>query len=282
MDPRLLFLAVVVGFISAEDSDNVRIPLVKLQTNYGVHQVSENECATKADVAELKRQLSVNISVMMEQLKSKPIDCGDIQSKDYRATGIYTIYPFQRARGISVRCDMDTSTGGWTVIQRRVFDSNFYRTWDEYETGFGDLSTNFWLGNHYIHLITSQDRYELRVDLASTDGATAYAQYREFSVGDAESGYKLFVGGYSGNAGDSLIRDGRGNGMKFSTYDRDNDFHSDNCAVKYHGAWWYKECLHSNLNGDYGTESAKGPVWSSWKGYDVPMKMTEMKIRRIV
>ncbi|XP_053384827.1 microfibril-associated glycoprotein 4-like [Mercenaria mercenaria] len=309
MDLRIFFVTAIFGTVFAKHANNIYIPLVKVQTDSSGE--SESQCVTKEyidevyvnisnrieeqdrkchlegkdyvtkeDIADFNRKLIANISEMlMEQSKAKPKDCEDIQDDGDVTTGIYTIYPYQRAGGISVRCDMDTSAGGWTVIQRRVSNSSFYRTWDEYEAGFGNLGENFWLGNRNIHLITNQGRYELRVDLTSTDGETAYAQYREFSVGNDESGYKLFVKGYSGTAGDSLKGQ---NGMKFTTYDKDNDMHSTNCAVLHHGAWWYNSCHTSNLNGDYGnTAYAKGPVWSSWKGHYSPMKTTEMKVRRI-
>ena len=40
-------------------------------------------------------------------------------------------------------------------------------------------------------------------------------------------------------------------GMQFSTFDADHDLSSDNCAIAYHGAWWYNSCHASNLNGAY-------------------------------
>ena len=40
-------------------------------------------------------------------------------------------------------------------------------------------------------------------------------------------------------------------GQKFSTPDQDNDVNSYSCAVRYKGAWWYGNCLNSNLNGRY-------------------------------
>ncbi|XP_053407612.1 microfibril-associated glycoprotein 4-like [Mercenaria mercenaria] len=254
-------------------------------------ELAGKNCATKEDIKEMLRQMYVNISTEMNQKRcedsteshttnTKPRDCQDIQTEGNLTTGTYTIYPCKNTNGILVRCDMNTTTGEWTVIQRRTSNTDFYKTWNEYEEGFGNIKDNFWLGNRHIHAITNQGQYKLRVDLTSLEGETAYAEYREFSVGDADSGYKLFVAGYSGTAGDSLT--GRGNGMKFSTHDRDNDVYGGNCAVKYHGGWWYDICHTSNLNGEYGyTGYAKGPVWQPWKGYYAPMKTTEMKVRRI-
>ena len=70
--------------------------------------------------------------------------------------------------------------------------------------------------------------------------------------------------------------------MKFSTYDRDNDHASGNCASYHKGAWWYDFCRISNLNGLYlkaGERSYKGMNWRDWKNDWRSMKKTEMKIR---
>ncbi|CAF4021142.1 unnamed protein product, partial [Rotaria sp. Silwood1] len=49
---------------------------------------------------------------------------------------------------------------GWTVIQRRINGTiDFYRGWDDYKNGFGDLHTEFWLGNEKIHQLTNQGQY---------------------------------------------------------------------------------------------------------------------------
>jgi len=73
-------------------------------------------------------------------------------------------------------------------------------------------------------------------------------------------------------------------GHKFSTRDQDNDvWRESSCAVKYKGAWWYRSCHASNLNGAYlrGSHSsyADGVEWGAWTGAYYSLRFTEMKIR---
>lgn len=74
-------------------------------------------------------------------------------------------------------------------------------------------------------------------------------------------------------------------GSQFSTFDQDNDEHAEGaCAVNYKGAWWYKECHNSNLNGYYyGQHQLKGDgvVWNHWHGH-YSLRFTEMKIRLVI
>ncbi|KAL0175488.1 hypothetical protein M9458_027818, partial [Cirrhinus mrigala] len=42
------------------------------------------------------------------------------------------------------------------------------------------------------------------------------------------------------------------NGMKFSTYDKDQDLYGDNCALKLSlGGFWYNSCSYTNPTGPY-------------------------------
>ena len=59
----------------------------------------------------------------------------------------------------------------------------------------------FYPGNDYIHAITSQAKYTLRVDLTAFNGSTAYATYTTFAVGAQSTNYELSVAGYDGTAG---------------------------------------------------------------------------------
>ena len=71
--------------------------------------------------------------------------------------------------------------------------------------------------------------------------------------------------------------------MQFTTKDQDNDEYGSNCAVQFKGAWWYKKCHLSNLNGQYLSGShdsfADGINWKTFRGRRYSLKRTEMKIR---
>ncbi|XP_048201051.1 LOW QUALITY PROTEIN: fibrinogen C domain-containing protein 1 [Perognathus longimembris pacificus] len=215
-----------------------------------------------------------------------PRDCLDVLLSGQQDDGVYSVFPTHYPAGFQVYCDMSTDGGGWTVFQRREDGSvNFFRGWEAYREGFGKLTGEHWLGLKRIHALTAQASYELHVDLEDFDNGTAYARYGTFGVGlfsvdPEEDGYPLTVAGYSGTAGDSLLKH---SGMRFTTKDRDGDHSENNCAAFYRGAWWYRNCHTSNLNGQYlrGAHAsyADGVEWSSWTGWQYSLKFSEMKIR---
>ncbi|XP_059164694.1 ficolin-1-like [Physella acuta] len=192
--------------------------------------------------------------------------CKDVLSPESRPVAMVT-------PGCLVMCDTVMDGGGWTIFQRRVSGTvDFYRNWAEYKNGFGNfISGNFYLGNENMYLITSKTQHELRVDL-TLDGVNYFAKYSNFSITSEADGYRLQVSGYSGTAGDGLVYH---NLMKFTTYDQDNDIDTRNCAYAFHGAWWYKYCYESNLNGDWNSPTTTGVVWN---GIFRPA-LVEMKFR---
>uniref|UniRef100_A0A674GJ27 Tenascin XB n=1 Tax=Taeniopygia guttata TaxID=59729 RepID=A0A674GJ27_TAEGU len=173
------------------------------------------------------------------------------------------------ARPLRVFCDMETDGGGWLVFQRRQDGStDFWRGWESYARGFGNISGEFWLGNEALHELTTATRTELRIDLR-TGRDSAFALYRDFAVGSAEERYRLRVGAFSGTAGDALSYH---SGSPFSTRDRDFRDPRD--------PWWYRNCHYANLNGRYGTpRDHQGIHWFPWKGFNVSIPFTEMKLR---
>lgn len=175
-----------------------------------------------------------------------------------------------------VYCDMKTDGGGWAVFQRRQDGSvDFFRGWEDYKNGFGDLNGEFWLGLDKIHRLTNASgngqQNTLRFDLRDQEGNKRYAKYSTFQVAGSSTNYRLSVAGYSGDATDSFSYH---NGRVFTTKDRDAG-----CANQYKGAWWYGHCHASNLNGIYSsTDYGQGIVWYYWKGHYYSLQFTEMKV----
>ena len=61
-------------------------------------------------------------------------------------------------------------------------------------------------GNDNLHLLTSGERQQLRVDLADYDGNTRYAEYDNFKVSPACTQYTLTsLGTYHGTAGENFL-----------------------------------------------------------------------------
>ena len=91
----------------------------------------------------------------------------------------------------------------------------------------------------------------------------------------------LFI--FLGTAGDSLARH---RNMSFSTKDEDNDQNPGrSCAITFEGAWWYRACHRSNLNGRYLNGNhfsfANGVNWYNWKGHYYSAKRAEMKTKPV-
>ncbi|MCL4144107.1 UNVERIFIED_CONTAM: hypothetical protein GTU68_061327 [Idotea baltica] len=197
----------------------------------------------KLDVEELKR----------DQRSAR--NCADLLKKGDTESGVRTVYPFGYYKNISfsVFCDQNTDGGGWTVFQRRADlpqREDFFRGWVDYQLGFGNLTGEFWLGLDNIHALVSSTHMELRIELEDFDGEKRWAKYDNFNIGDSAGKYRLTIGNYDGDAGNSLSRH---DGQAFSTKDQDNDTNDHrNCAEVYQGAWWYfggGGCHNTNLNG---------------------------------
>ncbi|XP_038589921.1 tenascin isoform X1 [Micropterus salmoides] len=212
------------------------------------------------------------------QLYRSPKDCAQILLNGETTSGLYTMYVGgEESQPIKVYCDMTTDGGGWMVFLRRQNGKlEFYRNWKNYTAGFGNMNDEFWLGLSNLHKITNSGHYELRVDLRD-NGETAYALYDRLTIAEPRTRYKIYIGAYSGTAGDSMTYH---QGRPFSTYDNDNDIAVTNCALSYKGAFWYKNCHRVNLMGKYGDNShSKGINWFHWKGHEHSIEFAEMKIR---
>ncbi|XP_014638370.1 PREDICTED: tenascin-X isoform X9 [Ceratotherium simum simum] len=207
-----------------------------------------------------------------------PRDCGEEMQNGPSTSRTTTIFlNGNRERPLNVFCDMETDEGGWLVFQRRMDGkTDFWRDWEDYAHGFGNISGEFWLGNEALHSLTTAGDYSMRVDLRAGDEAV-FAQYDSFRVDSAADYYRLHLEGYHGTAGDSMSYH---SGSVFSARDRDPNNLLISCAVSYRGAWWYRNCHYANLNGLYGsTVDHQGVSWYYWKGFDFSVPFTEMKLR---
>ena len=205
-------------------------------------------------------------------------DCSDLLKSGQTHSGVYSIDPDGKGP-FDVYCDMRTDGGGWTVFQRRQDGSvDFYRGWNDYNSGFGQLTAEFWLGNDKIHRLTASRASSLRVELEDWNGVRAYAKYGRFNIGDEQAQYRLEVSSYLGTAGGHSLT--YHNNVAFSTKERDNDRYSENCAMSFTGAWWYRGCSASNLNGKYqgNKVDGRGVVWYSFRR-NLSLKFSEMKLR---
>ncbi|KAM8747559.1 fibrinogen alpha chain-like isoform 1-T1 [Acanthopagrus schlegelii] len=218
-------------------------------------------------------------------------------------SGLFNIRPggTDSTEVVEVYCQQEGLMGGWLLVQQRESGAlSFNRTWAEYRAGFGSVDAKgkgeLWLGNQNLHLLTNQGETMLKVELEDWEGGVASAQYI-IRVGSEEEGYPLHVSGYTGDAGDALVMPNSDmasylshNGMKFSTFDKDNDKWEENCAEMYGGGWWYNNCQSANLNGMYyrGTydpeknkpyEIENGVVWVTYKTANYSLKTVRTFIR---
>ncbi|KAM9312849.1 fibroleukin [Gastrophryne carolinensis] len=222
-------------------------------------------------------------------------DCSDYFKLGKRLNGVYQIMPDPKNKSFEVYCDMQSMGGGWTVLQSRQDGStDFNRTWNEYKSGFGNLSGEFWLGNDKIHLLTRSSKMMLRIELEDFKGEKEFALYNEFYVANEYLKYRLSVSGYSGTAGDALnfSKQYAHDQRFFTTPDKDNDrYPSGNCGAYYSSGWWFDACMSANLNGKYYKQEYKGVrngiFWGTWKGvneeqinsYRQAFKMVRMMMR---
>ncbi|XP_062928237.1 fibrinogen-like 2a [Mobula hypostoma] len=227
-------------------------------------------------------------------IKSPPQDCSDLYEQGVEKSGVYEIAHCPN-KTFQVYCEMESLKGGWIVLQSRKDGSvDFNRTWTDYKNGFGNLSTEFWLGNDKIHYLTTSKKVILRIEIEDWDGVQKYAEYSQFFVTDEKDQYRLSISGYSGTAGNAMLYNEKYNHNQkyFTTKDKDNDMYpSGNCGAYYSSGWWFDACMAANLNGKYYRKYYRGIrngiFWGTWykiqsetlNGYRHTFKTVRMLIR---
>ncbi|MGH0168822.1 UNVERIFIED_CONTAM: hypothetical protein FKN15_066605 [Acipenser sinensis] len=150
--------------------------------------------------------------------------------------------------------------------------------------GFGNIDNEYWLGLENIYNLAKQGSYRLLIELEDWTDKKVYAEYSSFHLEPESDFYRLRLGTYQGNAGDSLMWH---NGKQFTTLDRDKDAFSGNCAHFHKGGWWYNSCAQSNLNGvwyrggHYRSKFQDGIYWAEYRGGSYSLREVQMMLRPI-
>ena len=156
--------------------------------------------------------------------------------------------------------------GGWTrLLYRQDGSVNFARQWAIYKSGLGDIDDEHWIGSDNMAALTRQRLYKLLIRLWSFQNETRYADYTSFVVEPEWDKYRLHIGEYSGDAGESFSYQ---NNQQFSTIDADNDSGSSHCAQYYSAGYWFNSCYQSGLTNLYSHKpdletKYQGIVWNS-------------------
>ncbi|KAH3884984.1 hypothetical protein DPMN_008971 [Dreissena polymorpha] len=234
--------------------------------------------SVKNDVNDIRTIMESRQEKEVNEKESAFTDCLDLLRHGYTTNGVYSIHPTSLWRPLKVYCDQTTAGGGWTVIQRRQDGSeDFNRHWIDYAYGFGSLQGEFWLGNEFIHRLTTAVPNELRIELEDFENDFRLATYGQFAVGPYSDLDRSSIKFFTGNVTDSFSSH---NDWQFSTTDNGP---SKSCSVSHKGGFWYGSCHTVNINGLYlkgqHTSYADGVNWYGFRGFHYSLKFTEMKIR---
>ncbi|XP_048020227.1 angiopoietin-related protein 3-like [Megalobrama amblycephala] len=192
-----------------------------------------------------------------------PKDCGEVFSRGQKFSSLYAIKPYE-SETFLVNCEF-TEEGVFTVIQRRHDGSvDFDQSWEKYEDGFGDFSSEFWLGLKKIYAIARQGHSLLHVQIEDWRKEKHFMAY-QYILEDAASNYTIHLklqSAESSSAVDELT------GFRFSTKDHNDGNHDPNCAQDYTGGWWFSICGDINLNGKciQSRPRKKGTHWKPGRG----------------
>ena len=86
-------------------------------------------------------------AIAIKSFQTFKTDCQDaFENGERDSGGIFFLKPDPDWQIIKAVCQFD-STSGWTVIQRRLDGSvDFFRYWNDYVSGFGFVSGEYWIG----------------------------------------------------------------------------------------------------------------------------------------
>ena len=246
---------------------------------------------TNGDIKDYLKPTSLDTTTTVSTPTLKR-DCLDLLYNGFNKDGVYYIGFTGSPR--KVYCDMTTEGGGWIVMQKRFDGSvDFYRDWNTFKNGFGNVHGEYWLGNEFVHQYTNSHYTEMLGEAIDFNGVRAAIVLKGFILGDeAVSNYTLHFDDCivltNGTENQICINWVWSKSMKFSTFDQDNDLNVDiNCVEHFNGgAWWGRNCFQVNFNGRYSSmedvDFAKNIHWRDFSTNYKSLMETKIMIRRRV
>lgn len=117
----------------------------------------------KSNISEIvnateRRHIEQNLKEVFQLAKNTPSSCLEVKTLNSLApSGVYLVAPKGETEPFMVFCEMDFQNGGWLTIHNRFTgEQDFYKNWEEYRTGFGNLAGEHWLGLEKIHQLTGR------------------------------------------------------------------------------------------------------------------------------
>ncbi|PAA59757.1 hypothetical protein BOX15_Mlig017018g1, partial [Macrostomum lignano] len=134
-------------------------------------------------------------------------------------------------------CQVSIDGRNYVLAQRRASGSlSFARNWTAYETGFGNCSSDYWIGLSALHSLTYSHGKNLRIEISET--VKQVLIYSHFSISSPTKRYALNYTAMLLNNGSTVDLLASVKGFPFSTYDRDSS--NDACSSSQLGnvGWW--------------------------------------------
>ncbi|ESO85008.1 hypothetical protein LOTGIDRAFT_168270 [Lottia gigantea] len=191
-----------------------------------------------------------------DKCKSVVKDCIEASDKGFD-TGKYKLVFIQPTTSI-LPFEVQCRSGGARILSRQIYSGlpvNFNRTLNEYEEGFGNRETEYWIGLKKIREILRIGEYD-KLKIGFFNGSysnSKQAHYKHVSFGNKTTGYAFSSSAYIGDrstAPDIMLGSVNALDQPFSTFDNDSTGHA--CAANFGGGWWFDNdpyCSLANING---------------------------------
>ncbi|KAI4816488.1 hypothetical protein KUCAC02_008814 [Chaenocephalus aceratus] len=155
------------------------------------------------------------------------------------------------------RQDQSTDAG----VRRTDGSVNFFRNWETYKQGFGNIDGEHWLGLENIYWLTNQAHLQAAGDSGGLErtGTIPGKRWRLADLAQTASSSQHWT--------------------KTTTPTQVTVAHYQK------GGWWYNACAHSNMNGvwyrggHYRSRYQDGVYWAEFRGGAYSLKKVTMMIR---